>query len=142
MTWQILIQIFAALGGIAGISSLVNLLISRKKTVAETVDVGQNTNDKMLKNLQEDNKTLRDERDAARKERGDVRIQNEQLFDQIEELEWDGMEQRRLLISLVNWCREAWAYFEEKKIAFRQPPSFDMMSKRPKNRPTNSESTE
>jgi hypothetical protein len=131
VTWAIAIQIFAALGGIAGISSFINLMISRKKVSADTADIEQNRNDKMIKNLEGDNKNLRDEIRLAKTEVNEVRSANERLHDQMEILEWESVETRRLVISLLNWSREAYELCKINNIPIRQPPSEGMIRKRP-----------
>lgn len=138
MTWALLLQIFAALGGVAGVSALINLLISRKKVAADTVDVGQNTNDKMIKNLQEDNKTLREENQNNRKETAEARKLVEVLYDRIAAVEFESSEQHRLIISLINWSREAWDELCGYGSKIRQPPSMDMLSRRAKPQPNDS----
>ena len=131
MTWALFLQILTALGGVAGLSAFVNLLISRKRVAADTIDVGQNTNDKMIKNLTEDNNTLRSEIKSAKAEAAESRKQMEELYDKIAELEWESVEQRRLLISMLNWTREAWDELCGYGSSIRQPPSIDMLRRKP-----------
>lgn len=129
MNATLLLQIFTAIGGLAGITAVVNLLISRKKIAAESDDIIQSTTDKVIKNLTSDNDTLRTDVKNARAEVSEQRTQTAQLYDLIERMETDEMELRRVLIRLVNWSRRAYELIIEAGIEIDQPPSMEQIKK-------------
>ena len=127
MTGALLLQIMAALGGLAGFSAIINLLISRKKIAAESEDIIQNTTDKVIKNLTDDNDTLRADVKTARAEVAEIRTQNNQLYDIVANLERNEMEYRRFIHRVVNWSRLAYEKIIEANINIDQPPSMDQL---------------
>lgn len=127
MNTALLLQIFTAIGGLAGFTAIINLLISRKKIAAESDDIIQNTTDKVIKNLASDNDTLRADVKSARLEVAELRKQSSQLYDLIERMETDEMEMRTVLMRLINWSRRAYDQIIESGIDIDQPPSLEQI---------------
>lgn len=125
----LVLQILTALGGLAGFSAVVNLLISKKKINAESNDIAQSTNDKLIKNLTDDNKTLRADIAQTRAEIAEIRKQNTQLYDIIERMEAEEMDLRRILNRLVMWSRTAYEQSIESGVQLEQPPSREYLDK-------------
>lgn len=127
MNTALLLQIFTAIGGLAGFTAIINLLISRKKIAAESDDIIQSTTDKVIKNLASDNDTLRADVKNARLEVAELRKQSSQLYDLIERMETDEMEMRAVLMRLINWSRRAYDQIIESGIDIDQPPSLEQI---------------
>ena len=127
MNTALLLQVFTAIGGLAGFTAIINLLISRKKIAAESDDIIQNTTDKVIKNLASDNDTLRADVKSARLEVAELRKQSSQLYDLIERMETDEMEMRTVLMRLINWSRRAYDQIIESGIDIDQPPSLEQI---------------
>jgi hypothetical protein len=125
MTGALLLQVLAAVGGLAGVSAFVNLLISRRKIAAESDDIIQTTTDRVIKNLNDDNGTLRAEIKGAKQEVAELRLTIGQLYDIIGGLEAEGMENRRATIRLINWSRIAFEKMLENNIPIDAPPSME-----------------
>lgn len=125
MTGALLLQVLAAVGGLAGVSAFVNLLISRRKIAAESDDIIQTTTDRVIKNLNDDNSTLRTENKEIKAEVTGLRVTIGQLYDIIGALEAEGMENRRATIRLINWSRIAFERMIENNIPIDQPPNME-----------------
>lgn len=145
-TATLILNIFIAIGGLAGLSSLFNTLVQRRKTKAETSDIEQNISEKLMNRLDSDNTKVREERDSlrlevfkAREETENLRIQSEkdvalvkqELRDvllRMEQYEINQINTRTLIIRLINWSK--WAADElshYKKEDMQQPPIEDLL---------------
>lgn len=119
MNWATGLQLLAAIGGLAGISALINLVISRRKVLAEAADTAQNTTDKIIDQLRVDNKNMRDELIQ-------IRLDNKSLQSKMTQYEQMNFEIRMYAIKMYNWSREAMLHFNEHDIPVSPPPKTNM----------------
>lgn len=105
MTVGLALQLFAAVGGLAGLGSLINLFINRKKVTAEAADIEQNISDKVLKNIAADNDLLRTERTALQISVSEMRNEINQLTVRVNKYEVDQWETRMLVVRLIDWAK-------------------------------------
>lgn len=129
MTGALILQILAAVGGLAGFSAIINLLISRKKIAAESDDIVQNTTDRVIKNLNDDNSTLRNEVKQIKDEAAALRVQTTTLYDLIANMEREEMVTRQFLLRLINWSRNAYEQILEHGLKIDQPPSMETIQR-------------
>jgi dynactin complex subunit len=130
MTSALALQILAAIGGLAGVSSFINLLISRKKVRVEAADIAQNTSDKVIKNLNNDNDKLRKQLEENNDSMVEVRDDNQRLRERMETYEWELSETRLLAIRLLNWSRKAYEELHLYGSEIEAPPKSEKL-KRP-----------
>lgn len=129
MTIAIALQIFAAIGGLAGISTLINLLITRNKVTAEAADIEQNISDKILKNIYSDNEKLRQEREELTKEISKVRIEFNEIKVKMVQYELDQWETRMLVIKLIDWSKIAYEELAGHGSNIGVPPTIELLMK-------------
>ena len=130
MEWGALaINIFAALGGIAGLSALLNVILSRKKLNVEAADLEQNISDKVLKNVNDDNDKLRKERADLRTEVDTLKGQVRLMTDKMSLYEWNQYETRILILRLISWAGKASDELNNKGSNLESPPIDDLLNK-------------
>lgn len=130
MSWATLaINVLVALGGLAGFSAFFNLLLTRKKTKIETVDIEQNISDKVLKNLSTDNDILRIERRLLKEEVDKCNENYKILSTKMKEFEWDQFETKKSIAKLVEWAKSASQELHLKGSNFEPPPVQELIEK-------------
>lgn len=129
MTWNLLFNILVAVGGLAGISSLLNTLLSNKRVRAEAADIEQQISDRVLVNVNKDNEQLRQERDALLKEIQEIKKTSIETQRRMEAYEWDQHETRMLVVRLINWSRRAYDELSTSGSSIEAPPTTDLVIK-------------
>ena len=125
MNGALLLQIFSAVGGLAGFSAIINLLISRKKISAESEDILQNTTDKVIKNLTNDNEDLREEITGVKQELSNIREENRKLYQLISVEQTALLEANTALNKIVLWSRMSYDIILELGGTIEPPPSYE-----------------
>lgn len=129
MSWGLIFNILVAVGGLAGISSLLNTLLSNKRVRAEAADIEQTISDKVLKNVSADNDKLRGERDELIKEIANIKQTALATQQRMEAYEWEQHETRMLVVRLINWARRAHEELKYHGSEMEPPPMNDLVTR-------------
>jgi hypothetical protein len=130
MEWGTLaINIFAAFGGIAGLTALLNVILSRKKLSVEAQDLEQNISDKVLKRVNDDNESLREERDNLKAEMLELKTELRLLREKMGLYEWNQYETRILILRLITWANKANDELNARDAGIEPPPIDDLLNK-------------
>lgn len=120
MTWALALQLIAALGGVAGLGAIINILVSRKKVLAEAQGIATDTSTKIIANLNADN-------DALRKRVSAVELDNRELRKEMSELEMEEIERSHITWRLATWSKMVYDRIgEEQKKEFGSPPVYEI----------------
>lgn len=107
-----ILQILAALGGLAGVGAVINVFFSRKKISAEANNVAQDATTKIIQNLTGENQRLQAQIDESERDMAKIRNQIRELSERIAVYDLEMSNLRVLMMGHVNWSRRAYELLE------------------------------
>jgi len=107
MSWAVILQILAALGGLAGIGAIINAVFARKKIAAEATNIAQDANTKIITNLTSETDRLQRQLDDYERDAQRLRTQLRELSERVAFYDLEMSDLRVLMMGNVNWARRA-----------------------------------
>lgn len=107
MNMTVILQMLAALGGLAGVGAIINVFFNRKKTAAEAANIVQDANTKIIQNLSAENQRLQQQMDDYERDMQRLRNQIRELSERLAFYDLEMSDLRVLAMGNVNWSRRA-----------------------------------
>lgn len=108
MTVAVILQALAAIGGLAGIGAIFQVIFNRKKTAAEAKSIVEDANTKIIRNLTSENQRLQKQYEDSMADMQKIRSQYRELTERISFYDLEMSDLRVLMMGNVNWSKRAY----------------------------------
>lgn len=112
MSFAVILQVLAAVGGLAGVAAIFNALFNRKKLGAEARSIVEDANTKIIRNLTLENERLQKQYEDSENDMAKIRNQYRELTERISFYDLEMSDLRVLMMGNVNWINRAYKMLE------------------------------